>query len=412
MNQPTDGRLVVPGGLVVAVLTLLIALQPVTTDLYLPALPALRAHFNGSVSAVQLTLSVLMVSFGISQLVWGPVADRFGRRPVLLVGLTIYTVAAIVGALAPTMAILIAARAVQGIGMAAAMVCGRAMVRDLFEPHQGTHVMTQAMSVLAVISMSAPVFGAVLTSAWSWRAALLATAVFAAATLALIALRVPETVPQKQHNATRMRPLLSSYALIARHPSFITWTGLNSLGYAANFCFFSASSYVYIDTLGLSREAFGFVLGGASVAYLLGTFCCRRWIARSGVQASVRRAGWITLLAALVFLCPLMVHGHTTWTLTAGLWLHLFGYGILQPCGQVGLAAPFPRRAGSASALGGFAFALAAFLSSTWVGVISDGTALPVALTTGVLVAGCALVALIVVQRYGAVARSPVAVTP
>lgn len=409
MSTLSGNRPVLPQGLVVTVLTLLIALQPVTTDLYLPALPAIRAHFNASIAIVQLTLSALMVSYGISQLCWGPVADRFGRRPVLLIGLTLYTVAAVVGSLASSMLILVAARATQGIGMAAAMVCGRAMVRDLFEPHQGTHVMTLAMSVLAVIAMASPVVGAVLTSAWTWRAALLATALFAALSLALVTLRVPETVPQKEANATQIGPLTSTYESIVRNPTFITWTALNSFAYAATFCFFSASSYVYIDTMGLSRERFGFVLGGASFAYLLGTIWCRSWIARIGVQASVRRAGWVTLLAAMVFLVPLPFHGHTPWTLTAGLWLHLLAYGVHQPCGQVGLAAPFPRHAGSAAALGGFAFALAAFLSSTWVGAISDGTAGPVALTTGMLVAACAFVALKGVQRYGAVGL-PVAV--
>jgi DHA1 family bicyclomycin/chloramphenicol resistance-like MFS transporter len=129
-----------PAGRVVLLLALLIGLQPLSTDLYLPALPALTTGFGASMSQAQLTLTALVLALGISQLFWGPVSDRFGRRPVLLMGLAAYALASVACALAASMELLIFWRAVQGAAMGAGVVCGRAVVRDLYEPTEGARV--------------------------------------------------------------------------------------------------------------------------------------------------------------------------------------------------------------------------------------------------------------------------------
>lgn len=392
--------------LVVLVVTLATAVQPLGTDLYLTALPAIRNEYHAPVSVVQLTLVVLVLSFGLSQLLWGPASDRFGRQPVLVTGFGLYAAGALIGALAPTIEVLIVARAAQGLGIAASMVCGRAIVRDLYEQQHGTHVMTIAMSALATMTMLVPVAGALLTEALGWRSTLLAMALFGVAGVALVLLRVPETSRALQPHAMRLRPLFTGYGRIARDPAFRSWTLLNACGYAANFGFFSSSAYLYIETFGVSRVTFGLVIGGASVTYLAGTFLCRRWIAMHGITASVRRAGWLSLAAAALFIVPQLAAVHNAVTLTAALWLSLLAYGIHQPCGHVGMTTPFPLQAGAASALGGFIFAAAAFLCGTWMGVMfKSGSAAVLSLTTGVLVAATGLVALTLVQRHG---RPPV----
>ena len=119
---------------VVVLLTLLLGIQPITTDLYLPALPTVQASLGASIAAAQLTLSALVICFGLGQLVCGPLSDRFGRRPVLLGGLVLYCVASVFGAAAPSIEALIAWRALQGAAMAAAVTCGRSIIRDLYEP--------------------------------------------------------------------------------------------------------------------------------------------------------------------------------------------------------------------------------------------------------------------------------------
>lgn len=388
--------------LVVLVVVLGTAAQPLGTDLYLAALPAIRNEYGAPVSVVQLTLSVLVFSFGLSQLFWGPASDRFGRRPVFMTGFALYVLGALIGALAPGISVLIAARVLQGLGIAATMVCARALVRDLFEQQHGTHVMTVAMSALASMTMLVPVAGAGLTEALGWRSTLLAMALFGLGSLALVAWRVPETARTLRPDALRLAPLFVVYAQITRHPTFRSWTLLNAFGYAANFGFFSSSAYLFIETFGVSRVTFGLVIGGASVSYLAGTFLCRRWIAGSGIVSTVRRAGWLALVAAAAFLLPELAHTHNAATLTGALWLMLLAYGIYQPCGHVGMATPFPLQAGAASALGGFIFAVAAFASGTWMGLMfQSGSTAVLALTTGVLSACSGLTCVTLLQRHG-----------
>ena len=150
---------------VVVLLALLLGLQAVTTDLYLPALPAIRESLDASMADIQLTLTALLLAFGLSQLVWGPLSDRFGRRPVLLWGMGAYVLASLACVAAPSIAWLIAARTVQGVAMGAAVMAARAIVRDLFQPHEGAQVMSQALSGLGVTHLDMP-----LTAATLWHA--------------------------------------------------------------------------------------------------------------------------------------------------------------------------------------------------------------------------------------------------
>ncbi|MBU3738537.1 MAG: multidrug effflux MFS transporter, partial [Rhodoferax sp.] len=178
-----------PATTVVALLALLLGLQPLTTDLYLPALPALTADLHAGMPQAQQTLSVLLLAFGLSQLLAGPLSDRFGRRPVLLGGLLAYTLASVGCAWAGDVSALIAWRGVQGLAMGAGVVCARAIVRDLYPPDQGTRVMSRALSGLAAFACLGPPLGGLLSDQAGWRAALLVLALFGAVALGLVLLR-------------------------------------------------------------------------------------------------------------------------------------------------------------------------------------------------------------------------------
>jgi DHA1 family bicyclomycin/chloramphenicol resistance-like MFS transporter len=389
------------GPLVVLVLALLLGIQPVTTDLYLPALPALRDAFDVPMTAAQMTLSVLLVCFGVSQLLCGPLADRYGRRPVLLGGLGLYVAGAVLSAWAPAIEVLVAARGLQGVGMAASVVCGRAMVRDLYEPHEGTHVMSKALSGLGLIAISSPIAGGTVAGALGRRAALLVTALFGAATLAVIALRVPETARQLNPSATRPGPLVATFARLIRHPTFFTWTVLTTSAYAGLLAFLGGSSFTYMKSFGLSRPIYGLVVASSAMAYFAGTVICRRWLARHGIRGTIRRGGFVTLAAALLFALPTLADAHTVWSLTAAQWGYGLGHGIHQPCGQAGVVGPFPREAGAASALSGFFLSMGAFAMGGWLGIAIDGRVAPFAWTIAALALSTATVAFTLVQRHG-----------
>ena len=170
MNSPAHGGM--PAGFVVLALSLLLGIQPVTTDLFLPALPAITSGFGAHVSQAQLTLTGMLLAFGLSQMVWGPLSDRFGRKPILLCGLTLYTLAAGCSAFTADMSGLVAWRILQGAAMGAVVMAGRAIVRDLYQPEQGARVLSKALSGLGVIAASSAPLGGWVASQFGWRAAL------------------------------------------------------------------------------------------------------------------------------------------------------------------------------------------------------------------------------------------------
>ena len=184
-------------------LSLLLGLQPVTTDVYLPALPMLTRALGAPMGTAQLTMSLLILAFGLAQMVWGPVADRVGRRPVLLAGLALYTAASLGCMLAGSIEALVLWRMLQGAAMAAAVVCARAIVRDLYEPAAGAQLMALALSGLGVIALCGPLAGGVLAQAFGWRGPLALVAAVGAFSLACVAIGLPETLATRNPAATR-----------------------------------------------------------------------------------------------------------------------------------------------------------------------------------------------------------------
>ncbi len=387
--------------LVVLVLSMLLGIQPITTDLYLPALPSLTEGFGAPMSQAQLTLTALLLAFGTSQLVWGPLSDRFGRRPVLLGGLGAYTVASVGCVFADSMLMLIVWRTIQGAAMGAAVMGARAIVRDLYAPVDGARVMSKGMSGLGVVACLSAPMGGWLTDAWGWRYALIALVVFGAAAFALVALRFEETVPRKNPMALQPQVLFRTWLTIVRHPTFLAYSALSTASYAGLFTFLATSSFVFIKVLGLTRTQYGLVMFSMSFAYILGTILCRRLLPRYGVKRSVAVAGGVTLLGGTL-LGGLAAAGlHNGWAIMLPYYLFMLAHGVHQPCGQSGAVGPFPLSAGAASALNGFLMMLAAFAVGGWIGTRLDGTVF--ALTNGVWFwSVCiAVLAWTLVQRYG-----------
>jgi MFS transporter, DHA1 family, multidrug resistance protein len=388
-------------GLVVLTLSMLLGIQPVTTDLYLPALPAMTSSFGAPTSQAQLTLSALLLAFGCSQLVWGPLSDRFGRRPILLWGLAAYTLASIGSVLAPSMAVLIVWRAVQGAAMGAAVMGARAILRDLYLPADGARIMSKGASGLGVLACISAPLGALLAELFGWRAALMAVAIFGGCTLALIALRFKETLRQKNPLALRPATLFGTWAQIIQNPTFIAFSALTAASYAGLFTFLAASSFVFIKVLGLSRTQYGLVMFFMCFSYLLGTFACRRLLIRFGLRNTVALAACLSLTGGTLMGALAWAGVSNVWAVMLPYFIFMVGHGVHQPCGQSGAVGPFPQAAGAASALNGFLMMLVAFIMGGWLGTRMDGTVLP--LTNGVWFWSIfiALSAWTLVRKYG-----------
>lgn len=396
-----DTRIAMPPTTVVLFLALLLGLQPVTTDLYLPALPGLTQELGAAMSQAQLTLTALLLAFGVSQLIWGPLSDRFGRRPILLLGMAAYVVASIGSALSPTIEALVVWRTLQGAAMGAAVMCARAIVRDLYHPVQGASVMSKGLSGLGVIACTTAPLGGFLTAMFSWHAALLALAVFGAVTLALIAWKFEETVRQKNPKALQGRTLVLTWISILRNPTFLAFSALSAASYGGLFTFLAASSFVFIRVLGTTATQYGLVMLCMSLVYLSGTFLCRRLLVRYGVRRTVAIAGGLSVTGGTAMGVMALAGVQSGWAIAVPHAIFMLGHGIHQPCGQSGAVGPFPHAAGAASALNGFLMMVVAFAIGQWLGTHMDGTVLP--LTSGIwfwstLIAASAWT---LVQRHG-----------
>lgn len=393
--------------LIVLLLSLLLGLQPITTDLYLPALPALTDALGAPMAQAQLTLSGLLLSFGLSQMVWGPVSDRVGRRPVLLWGLGLYVLASVATVFAPGIELLIAARVVQGAALGAAVMCARAIVRDLYTPVDAARAMSRALTGLGVIACASAPLGSVLAEWAGWRYTLAALAVCGALILALIAWQFEETVTRLNPRALQPGPLLNNWLTIARHPTFRAWSALSAASYGGLFTLLATSSFVLIRLHGLSRPLYGLFMFSLSLTYIGSTFACRRMLARWGARRAVGVAAGFTLAAGLLLLLATL-SGLATSNSDIGMWslilpcqIYMLGHGVHQPCSQSGAVSPFPRMAGAASALNGFVMALAAFVMGSVLAMVFDGTARPMALGMAAWAGLIALVSWTLVRRHG-----------
>jgi len=387
--------------LIIVLLSLLLGIQPMVTDLYLPALPAIKAEFGAALSQVQLTLSALLLAFGTSQLFWGPLSDRFGRRPILLWGITTFTLAGVGCVQSSTMQELIVWRALQGAAMGAVVMCARAIVRDLYTPETGAGVMSKALTGLGLLACGSAPLGGLLTDLFSWHAAMILIVGYGSVALGLVAWKFKETVPRKNPLALQARVLATTWWQILKHPTFVAFSCVSIGTYGGLFTFLASSSFVFIDLLGLARWHYSFLLFSMSFTYILGTFACRRLLVRFGVQKTVAIAGCFTLVGGGLMALNAWLGWQSVLSLMGPFYLYILAHGIHQPCSQSGAVGPFPKAAGAASALGGFLMMVASFATGLWLGAAKDESALPMAQSIAFWSVITALSAWVLVQRRG-----------
>lgn len=384
MPGPHTGVHLPPGvghRMLVALVGCCLMLQPISTDLYLASLPGLTRTFAASIGTVQLTLSVWVAAFGTMQLVAGPLSDRYGRRAVTTGGLALYIASSALCAAAPTIEWLVAGRLFQAIGCCAAVVVARAIVRDVYAPAAGARALAQASTVLAIGPIVGPILGSMLEVRFGHRAAFVTHALLACLLLAATFSRLGETNRHLDAAATRLRPLVANYAHVLRSREFIAWTLVASASYGGLFAFISGSSFVLIRVLGVPTELFGFGFAFCVTGYLAGTLLCRRLLARRSVARTLRTGAALSLASGLT-MAALSAAGVHHWAAVIGpAFGFLFAHGINFPCGQAASVSPFPRHAGAAAGMFGFAVMAIAAATGTWMGYAHDGTVRPLAYT-------------------------------
>jgi len=359
---------------VAVLLTALVAFGPISTDLYLPSLPAMADAFGTSVSQAQLTLSVFMAGFATGMLIYGPLADRLGRRPVLIGGIAIYVTASIACLLAENIDALIVARFFQAIGACCGPVIGRAVVRDIYDRTEAARMLSTMASAMALAPAVAPIVGGWLFTLFGWQANFLLLTLLGIGVLIAILKLLGETCPHKDPGATRPGRIFGTVTFLLRNRVFLGYTLVVSFGFAGLFSFISGSSFVIIDVLGLAPEYFGFAFMAVVFGYIVGAFSGGRLSGRVGIDRLIAIGTMLAVLAgggAAVFS---WLGIQSLATLIPFISLYFFATAWIIPLGTAGAMAPFPRIAGSVSSLLGFIQMTIGATAGFLVGALHDGT--------------------------------------
>lgn len=339
---------------VAALLTALVAFGPISTDLYLASLPDMARDFGVGIEQAQLTLSVFLAGFAATMLIYGPLSDRFGRRPVILGGVLIYLVGSVACTFAPTMETLIASRFLQALGACCGPVVGRAVVRDVYPREQAAKVLSYMASAMAMAPFAAPILGGWLHTLFGWRSNFVLLTVFGLILLVAVYRLLDETNAHRDRAALSPTAMLINYRTLLGDRRVLGYMLTVALSFSGMFAFISASSFVLIEVMGLPPALFGFGFAVVIGGYITGGLVAGRHTHRLGLDRMIRLGvmgcavsglvaaalAWAGITAMAAVLLPLMV-----FFLCAALVL---------PNSTAGAIAPYPRMAGAASALVGF----------------------------------------------------------
>ncbi|MCB1294596.1 MAG: multidrug effflux MFS transporter [Gordonia sp.] len=373
------------------ILALLSAVAPLSIDLYLPAFPAMADDLATSTSAVQLTLTAFLVGITIGQLIFGPLSDRFGRLRPLLIGAVLCVVASIVAVIAPNVAVLVGARLVQGIGGAAGMVIGRAIISDVAHGKAAARAFSLMMIVGGIAPVIAPMIGGFLVDPIGWRGILTVILALAVIMVACVVAGIRETLPAPRRaelKAQRAQSASSSAALRSRE--FLAYTFTFGFSFAVMMAYISASPFVYQDMMGLSSMAYGIAFGCNAFALMIVSGIAARLAATRSVSGMLA-AGVGLMTTGVIVVGVLVAAGVDPIWLSVPLFFTVASLGLILGNATALALGAVPAAAGSASAvLGALQFGLAAVVSPL-VGLGGEDTAAPMA----IVMAASALIAVV-----------------
>jgi DHA1 family bicyclomycin/chloramphenicol resistance-like MFS transporter len=384
------------------VLGLLACIGPFSIDMYLPAMPAIARDLGSDMAGVQMTLSVYFLAFGLAQLVYGPLADMYGRRPPLYGGLALFFAGTVGCALAPTIDWLIALRFVQGVGGAAVMVIPRAIVRDLHTGPRATRLMSTIMLVISVSPMLAPLAGSGLVALAGWRLVFAALVGAAVVSFLVTTFALPETLKPENREPVDLAHLLRGSRLLLTSPYFMGLTFIGGFGMASFFVFLATASFVYTGWYGLTPTQFSL----AFAVNAIGFFTASQFAANLGERFGMARTVLVAACGFAFFdLLLLTATLHADPSLPFLMAMLILGnacLGLVIPTAMVMALDDHGHIAGLASSLGGTLQMMAGAGMIALAGPFLDGTPRPMVTAIAVCATLTLVIALSVLRRRAA----------
>jgi len=372
----------------IILLGLIAAIGPLSIDTYLPSLPAIGEELSAASALVQQSVSAYFFGLAAGQILCGPLSDRFGRRPILFGGLGLYLVATLACIKAPTIGVLIGARALQGLGAAATPAAGRAVIRDIWSGDQAARAMSFVMMVTAFAPLLAPIIGGQIHAHFGWRAIFWLMLAFGCMLMALVQFRLPETHTAARRAGISIASYFRAYAHILADRHAWGYLLAGGLSFATMFAYITGSPFVYIHFFGVSPEYFGFFFGLNVIGLTLGNWLNSRFVARLGY---LRLLGAGTAVSASSVLALLICSYTATGGIVAVVITLLFAVGPVGMTGAnaiAGLLNLYPHNAGAASALFGVAQFGFGAVAGILTGLFYSGTPVAMALAMMLMAGG------------------------
>lgn len=345
---------------IVFILGLLAMLMPLSIDMYLPALPVISQQFGVPAGSAQMTLSTYILGFALGQLLYGPMADSLGRKPVILGGTLIFAAAAVACALAPTIDYLIVTRFFHGLAAAAASVVINALMRDIYPKEEFSRMMSFVMLITTIAPLIAPMVGGAVLVWFSWHAIFWILALAALLASAMIFFLIHETLPVERRQKFHLRTTIGNFATLFRHKRVLSYMLASGFSFAAMFSFLSAGPFVYIELNHVAPQHFGYYFALNILFLIVMTLINSRFVRRFGPLAMFR-FGLFVQFAMAIWLVLSTGLGLGFWSMVLGVAAFVGCVSMVSSNAMAVILDEFPHMAGTASSLAGtFRFGIGA----------------------------------------------------
>lgn len=378
----------------------LVALGPLSIDMYLPAMPAMRIALDTNISGMHLTVSAYLIGFSLFHLLCGPLADRFGRKPILFGGTVLFVLACLGCSLSTTIEELQAWRFAQGVGACVGPTLARTIARDIFGPTRAARAFSIIAMLMALAPAVAPTLGGVMLLVLPWPSVFVFLAAYGCAVIVLTLRYLPESLPEKQ--SLRPAAILKNFGQLFADPVYLTVTVASGMTYAAMISYLSSSSFIYIDMLGVPVQYFGLIFLSTVLGYMGGSALSARLSSSHTSESLMLLGSVIGLLATLTMWGLTELFPKNLYALMLPMTFYTTALGIVLPHAMAIALKPFAHIAATASAFLGFVQMSISAGASAAVGSILTDSPRPMVLTLVVI----SFAALYLVSRtYRAVNR-------